>query len=449
MPHGIASGKFHGAMTAHDAARRVAQLVALAGHLEERRAARRARRAARVVLEEVDRLADVGVGLAPTASRTRGPRARRARARRSRIHAAAREQDLGARSRRAWRAQRGEAARRGRDGRGGLVGARRSPRRDDALGRRPGRSRRAPRRRARSSPIHTGTRSGSSRRARAARRQRLARCGARRSSRIGSLANGRQAHRRGQQLLERDARCACSAQEGLVATCSRAAGARGRPCRRRGRRPGSRCARAGPRAASACCRSSPRPRRTWSSRSASAPPSSAVGGDRVRDRAQVVRGDRDAHARAARRAAARVSASKLRSQSALSSKTGDAPAVLARLDDLVVPVGALDEPHDERLARGGARAPSRAIRVEQLGRVAQVGLQDDARARAVAELGLGEQLEDELEDRLARVAATPCRCAGARRARGAAQQLAQARRGVALAALGRLGAQQRRERARP
>ena len=48
-----------------DAARGVAHLVALAGHLEERLAAVERDRAARVELEEVDRLADVGVGLAP------------------------------------------------------------------------------------------------------------------------------------------------------------------------------------------------------------------------------------------------------------------------------------------------------------------------------------------------------------------------------------------------
>ena len=43
----------------------VAQLVALAGHLQQRSALRELDGPARVVLEEVDRLADVGVGLAP------------------------------------------------------------------------------------------------------------------------------------------------------------------------------------------------------------------------------------------------------------------------------------------------------------------------------------------------------------------------------------------------
>ena len=48
-----------------DAARHVAQLVALAGNLEQRPSAVELDRRPRVVLEEVDRLADVGVGLAP------------------------------------------------------------------------------------------------------------------------------------------------------------------------------------------------------------------------------------------------------------------------------------------------------------------------------------------------------------------------------------------------
>ena len=49
----------------HDAARRVAHLVALAGDLEERLAAVERDGAAGVELEEVDGLADVGVGLVP------------------------------------------------------------------------------------------------------------------------------------------------------------------------------------------------------------------------------------------------------------------------------------------------------------------------------------------------------------------------------------------------
>ena len=66
--------------------------------------------------------------------------------------------------------------------------------------------------------------------------------------------------------------------------------------------------------------------------------------------------------------------------------------------------------------------------------------------RAGAELVLGQQLEDQLEHRVARVhrlhVDVQVRAALVR----AAQQRAQAVGGVALAALGRVGAQQRRER---
>ena len=58
-----------------------------------------------------------------------------------------------------------------------------------------------------------------------------------------------------------------------------------------------------PRAAIAACSGSPSPRRTCSSRSRVGAAGEPVVGDRVRDRAQVVRGDRDADRAAARRAA--------------------------------------------------------------------------------------------------------------------------------------------------
>ena len=73
-----------------DAARGVAHRVALAAHLEQLRRALELHRLARVVLEEVDRLADVGIRLAPTASRTRAPRARPGRAGDVRSRSAAR-----------------------------------------------------------------------------------------------------------------------------------------------------------------------------------------------------------------------------------------------------------------------------------------------------------------------------------------------------------------------
>ena len=68
IPSGMASGKFQGEMTAVTPRGGVAQRVALAGHLHERRAAVELDRPARVVLEEVDRLADVRVGLRARAS---------------------------------------------------------------------------------------------------------------------------------------------------------------------------------------------------------------------------------------------------------------------------------------------------------------------------------------------------------------------------------------------
>src|SRR5439155_1007602 len=122
------------------------------------------------------------------------------------------------------------------------------------------------------------------------------------------------------------------------------------------------------------------------------------------------------------------------------------PAVLARLDDLVVPVGALDETHDER---GGPRRRAGPIEetVEQLAAVAQVGLQDDPGARPGAELLLGEELADEFGDRLARVERLHVDVQVRVELGGEAQEAAQARGGVALAALGGVGAQQGSERA--
>ena len=171
-----------------------------------------------------------------------------------------------------------------------------------------------------------------------------------------------------------------------------------------------------------------------------------VVGDRVRDRAQVVAGDRHAQrgtgveqpARQHLEVAVRVG---------LDLEHRRAPAVLYRLDDLVVPVRALDEPHGQRvgaLGTGAVRPVDHGV--ERLRRVAQVGLQDHAGRRAVAELRLGEQLEDELEHRVARVERLHVDVqVGAELAR-AAQEAAQPVGGVALAALGRVGAQQRRER---
>ena len=106
-----------------------------------------------------------------------------------------------------------------------------------------------------------------------------------------------------------------------------------------------------------------------------------VGGG-VGDRPQVVRGDRGADAAVGLRvdqaprqrlvvAVARAAVLEDRRR----------PAVLDRLDGLVVPVGALDQADGERLrARVLARPGQQAVEV--LRRLGQVGLQDDARATA-------------------------------------------------------------------
>ena len=163
-----------------DAARRVAQLVALAGHLAAAaRPARASTRPARVVLQEVDRLADVGVGLGPRlralADLERGDLAAGARA----ATRAARDQHLRALRRGRARPRRGAAA---------AAPARPRPRPACAAAASATTRSGSPgsvdielvARRARSSPIHTGTRSGSSasrlaqRVARAARGRRAA-----------------------------------------------------------------------------------------------------------------------------------------------------------------------------------------------------------------------------------------------------------------------------------
>ena len=121
--------------------------------------------------------------------------------------------------------------------------------------------------------------------------------------------------------------------------------------------------------------------------------------------------------------------------------------MLGGLDDLVVPVGALDEPHRERVRAPGARA-ARPVehRVERLGRVAQVGLQDHPRRRPLAELRLGEQLQHQLEHGVAGVERLHVDVQVRADLAGAAQEPAEPVGGVALAALGRVGAQEGRER---
>ena len=130
---------------------------------------------------------------------------------------------------------------------------------------------------------------------------------------------------------------------------------------------------------------------------------------------------------------------------ALVLKDRDRPSVLAGLDELVVPICALDEPDRQRrraLPGPGPLQDRRQVR----GRLAQIGLQDDAGRRTVPELGLAEQLQDELQDGLAGVQRlhvdVEMRAAGVR----GPQQRAQPGGGIALAAGRRVGPQQRGER---
>ena len=73
-----------------------------------------------------------------------------------------------------------------------------------------------------------------------------------------------------------------------------------------------------------------------------------------------------------------------------------------RLDHLLVPVGALDQPHHERKRPGTAPGPLQDA-LELVGRVAQIGLEHDAGAGAVAELVLGQEVQDQLRHRVAGV----------------------------------------------
>ena len=91
MPDGMASGKFHGAMTTPTPARLVACTRCVSpGGSSTARAVAEPQRLAAVVLAEVDRLADVGVGLGAAACRPRTPPGRRARRAGARMRSAAR-----------------------------------------------------------------------------------------------------------------------------------------------------------------------------------------------------------------------------------------------------------------------------------------------------------------------------------------------------------------------
>ena len=192
-----------------DAARRVAQLVALAGHLQQRRAGGQLDRAARVELEEVDRLADVRVGLRPglraLAHRERGEARGGARASRRRRAAARRRGRARAspptartrpsrrpRRRRPPRASRGRRARRRARGRRGP--SRRAPRRRGDRGRsRPARAAAARARRAPSRASRARSRGAARGRARWRRARGSCRRALRRPRR-GTARGRRRAH---------------------------------------------------------------------------------------------------------------------------------------------------------------------------------------------------------------------------------------------------------------
>ena len=196
-------------------------------------------------------------------------------------------------------------------------------------------------------------------------------------------------------------------------------------------------------------RSSPSPRSTWSSTSLSARAERAVGRDRVRDRAQVVRGDRDADG--AGRAVEQLARERLEVAVGLGLDLEDRrrPAVLPGLDDLVVPVGALDEAHDQRRRASTSRRPledpARTARASRAGRPA--ARRPPTARRRTRPRRARSSTSSVTASRESKDSMSMCRCAPS--SLGVAQQAAQPPGGVALAELGRVGAQQRRERARP
>ena len=170
----------------------------------------------------------------------------------------------------------------------------------------------------------------------------------------------------------------------------------------------------------------------------------AVDGDRVGDRAQVVRSDRRPHVRPGLEQPARERL-EVAIRLALLLEYRRRPAALARVDHLVVPVRALDEPHhDRRSARRRARPLDHLL--ELLGRLAQVGLQTTPVEGPSRSSGLGEQLEDEPHGRLERVDRLHVDVqVGAELAR-ADEQRPHAPGRVVAAKVGRLRPQQRAQR---
>ena len=188
--------------------------------------------------------------------------------------------------------------------------------------------------------------------------------------------------------------------------------------------------------------SSPSPRSTCSSRSRSSPPARGSPRSRGRPSAGCARPPRRAPSGRAS-SSRRVSCSKLRSQSALTSNTGGhQPCWRASTTSW-----SQYAPLTSRTTSGGARAGAGPLEdpVEQLGRVAQVRLEHEPGRRAVGELGLVEHVEDQPEG-LARVERLRVDVQVHAAVAGCAQQRAQAAGGVAHADLGRLRAHQRGQR---
>ncbi len=178
-----------------------------------------------------------------------------------------------------------------------------------------------------------------------------ARTGARRSSSTGSLRNG-------VRPGGRPRRCPATGRAGRSRwRCSPAAGARGTPCRPRDRRPGSRRGRGSPGGHRLLQRVAEAAQHLQLEVGVLAA-GEAVVGDRVGDGAQVVRADGQPH-RPARVEQPARELLEVEVAVGLDLEDGDGPAVLLGLDELVVPVGALDEADGERAGRAGRARPSR------------------------------------------------------------------------------------------
>ena len=429
MPQGIAIGKFHGAITAATPRRHVAHRVALARHLQELVPAFELDRLARVVLEEVDRLADVARPPRPTASRTRAPRARPGRAgggaggpRRARGSAARSSAGVSAQRRR------NGGRRLDRGSRLGGAGAARD--RDDPRRASPGRSTRSPPPRPRPRRPGRAPRAGAASSRRPSASVSTCRFDARRSSSSGSFANGFTAppaapRRDAARLLVQERlvrgvleQAAHEVRHPRDQVAHRAVGAHAAlPLRERVREVVAQAA------------------QHLDLEVASSP---GVG-DRVRDRAQVVRRDRHAHERARVEQPPRELL-EVAVAVGLALEDRRVPAVLARLDHLVVPVGALHEPDDERRAALRRRAPTRGSgRAPPASRAGTPG----ARARPTGRRGTRPRRAARRRARAWSRAsrATPCPRAGARPRRAPARAAAAAarrrRRGPSSGASGR------------